>query len=227
MQTSENKAYLRENKRNMARYTGPVCRLCRAEQKKLMLKGERCKSDKCPINKKRPAPGKDPKGRPGKRSDYGMQLREKQKLKRIYGMLEKQFGLFFERALKMPGITGENLIIFLERRLDNIVYRLRFVTSRSQARQLVLHGHIRVNGKRVNIPSYLVKPEDTIEVGESSKNMVLIKEALKEFGKSGVMSWLQLDPDALKGKVLALPRRNDITDLADIKEQMIVELYSK
>jgi small subunit ribosomal protein S4 len=211
----------------MARYTGPVCRLCRAEQKKLMLKGERCRSDKCPINRKRPAPGKDPKSRAGKRSDYGMQLREKQKLKRIYGMLEKQFGLFFERALKMTGITGENLIVLLERRLDNIVYRLRFAASRSQARQLVLHGHIRVNGKRVNIPSYLVKPEDTIEVGESSKNMVVIKEALKEFGKSGVMSWLQLDPDALKGKILALPRRNDITDLADIKEQMIIELYSK
>ncbi|MDR1903662.1 MAG: 30S ribosomal protein S4 [Treponema sp.] len=211
----------------MARYIGPVCRLCRTEQRKLMLKGGRCKSDKCPINKKRSAPGKDPKSRAGKRSDYGMQLREKQKLKRIYGMLEKQFSLFFERALKMTGITGENLIVLLERRLDNIVYRLRFAASRSQARQLVLHGHIRVNGKRVNIPSYLVKPEDTIEVGESSKNMIVVKESLKEFGKSGVMSWLQLDPDTLKGKILALPRRSDITDLADIKEQMIVELYSK
>jgi small subunit ribosomal protein S4 len=192
-----------------------------------MLKGERCRSDKCPINRKRPAPGKDPKARPGKRSDYGVQLREKQKLKRIYGMQEKQFSLFFERALRMTGITGENLFVLLERRLDNVVYRLRFAVSRSQARQIVLHGHILVNGKRVNVPSYLVRPEDTIEIAESGKNMVAIKDALKEFGKSGVMPWLQLDPDAMKGKFLAAPRRSDITDLADIKEQMIVELYSK
>jgi small subunit ribosomal protein S4 len=211
----------------MARYTGPVCRLCRAEQKKLMLKGNRCKSDKCPINKKRPAPGKDPKLRPGKRSDYGIQLREKQKLKRIYGMLEKQFSLFFERALRMPGITGENLFALLERRLDNVVYRLRFAVSRSQARQLVLHGHVRINGKRVDVPSCLVRPEDTIEIDEGSKNLTIIKDALKEFGKSGVMPWLQLDPDSMKGKFLAVPRRGDITDLGDIKEQMIVELYSK
>jgi small subunit ribosomal protein S4 len=211
----------------MARYTGPVCRLCRVEQKKLMLKGDRCKSDKCPINKKRPAPGKDPKARPGKRSDYGFQLREKQKLKRIYGMQEKQFSLFFERALRMSGITGENLFVLLERRLDNVVYRLRFATSRSQARQIVLHGHVLVNGERVNIPSYLVKQDDVIEIKEKSRGLVVIKEALKEFGKSGVMPWLQLDPDALKGKFLTAPRRNDITDLADIKEQMIVELYSK
>jgi small subunit ribosomal protein S4 len=211
----------------MARYTGPVCRLCRAEQKKLMLKGNRCKSDKCPINKKRPAPGKDPKARAGKRSDYGVQLREKQKLKRIYGMQEKQFSLFFERALRQPGITGENLFVLLERRLDNVVYRMRFSSSRSQARQIVLHGHVFVNGKRVNIPSYLVRPEDEIGIGETSKNLVVIKDSLKEFGKSGVMPWLSLDPDAMKGKFLALPRRSDITDLADIKEQMIVELYSK
>jgi small subunit ribosomal protein S4 len=211
----------------MARYTGPVCRLCRTEQKKLMLKGNRCKSDKCPINKKRPAPGKDPKARPGKRSDYGVQLREKQKLKRIYGMQEKQFSLFFERALRMPGITGENLFVLLEKRLDNVVYRLRFASSRSQARQIVLHGHVQVNGKRVNIPSYLVKPEDEIGIGDSGKNMVIIKDSLKEFGKSGVMPWLSLNPDEMKGKFLAAPRRSDITDLGDVKEQMIVELYSK
>jgi small subunit ribosomal protein S4 len=211
----------------MARYTGPVCRLCRAEQKKLMLKGERCRSDKCPINRKRPAPGKDPKARAGKRSDYGIQLREKQKLKRIYGMQEKQFSLFFDRALRMAGITGENLFVLLERRLDNVVYRLRLASSRSQARQIVLHGHVAVNGKRVNIPSYLVKPEDEISVMESSKALVVFKDALKEYGKSGLMPWLQLDPDAMKGKFLAAPRRSDITDLADIKEQMIVELYSK
>jgi len=211
----------------MARYTGPVCRLCRVEQKKLMLKGNRCKSDKCPINKKRPAPGKDPKSRPGKRSDYGVQLREKQKLKRIYGMLEKQFSLFFERALRMPGITGENLFVLLERRLDNVVYRMRFASSRSQARQLVLHGHILVNGKKITIPSYLVNPENEVSVVEGSKNMTVIKESLREFGKSGVMPWISLDPDAMKGKFLAAPRRSDVTDLGDIKEQMIIELYSK
>jgi small subunit ribosomal protein S4 len=211
----------------MARYTGPVCRLCRTEQKKLFLKGDRCKSDKCPINKKRPAPGKDPKGRIGKRSDYGMQLREKQKLKRIYGMQEKQFAIFFDRALRMPGVTGENLFMLLERRLDNIVYRLRFAVSRTQARQIVLHGHVMVNGKVVNIPSYLVKPNDVIEIREASKGLTVIKEALKEFGKAGVVPWLHLDPDTMKGTFLAIPRRSDITDLADIKEQMIVELYSK
>jgi small subunit ribosomal protein S4 len=192
-----------------------------------MLKGNRCKSDKCPINKKRAAPGKDPKARTGKPTDYRIQLREKQKLKRIYGMQEKQFSLFFERALRMPGITGENLFVLLEKRLDNVVYRLRFASSRSQARQIVLHGHVLINGKRVTIPSYLVKPEDEISIGESSKNMVIIKDSLKEFGKSGVMPWLSLDPDAMKGKFLAAPRRSDITDLGDIKEQMIVELYSK
>jgi small subunit ribosomal protein S4 len=201
--------------------------MCRVEQKKLMLKGDRCRSDKCPMNRKRSAPGKDPKARPGKRSDYGVQLREKQKLKRIYGMQEKQFSLFFERALRMTGITGENLFVLLERRLDNVVYRLRLATSRCQARQVVLHGHVAVNGKRVNVPSYLVKPEDEISIMESSKSLVIFKDALKEYGKSGVMPWLQLDPDALKGKFLAAPRRSDITDLADIKEQMIVELYSK
>jgi len=211
----------------MARYTGPVCRMCRVEQKKLMLKGNRCKSDKCPINKKRPAPGKDPKGRAGKRSDYGIQLREKQKLKRIYGMLEKQFSLFFERALRMPGITGENLFVLLERRLDNVVYRMRFASSRSQARQLVLHGHILVNGKKITIPSYLVSAENEVSVAEGSRNLTLIKDSLREFGKSGVMPWLSLDPDAMKGKFLASPRRSDITDLGDIKEQMIIELYSK
>ena len=142
-------------------------------------------------------------------------------------MQERQFGLFFERALRMPGITGENLFGLLERRLDNVVYRLRFAVSRNQARQIVLHGHVKVNGKRVNIPSYLVRPEDTIEIEENSKNLVIIKDALKEFGKSGVMPWLHLDPDTMQGKFLAIPRRSDVTDLADIKEQMIVEFYSK
>jgi small subunit ribosomal protein S4 len=192
-----------------------------------MLKGNRCKSDKCPINKKRACPGKDPKARPGKRSDYGVQLREKQKLKRIYGMQEKQFSLFFERALRMPGITGENLFVLLERRIDNVVYRLRFASSRSQARQLVLHGHVLVNGKKVTVPSFLIKAEDEISIASGSRNMTVIKESLREFGKSGVMPWMSLNPDEMKGKFLAPPRRSDITDLGDIKEQMIIELYSK
>ena len=211
----------------MGRYTGAVCRICRTEQKKLMLKGTRCRSDKCPMDRKRAAPGKDPKARPGKRSDYGVQLREKQKLKKVYGMLEKQFRLFFERAVRMPGITGENLFQLLEKRLDNVTYRLRFASSRSQARQLVSHGHILVNGRKINIPSYLVKAGDEISIAESSKGMTVVKDALKEFGKSGVMSWLSLDPDAMKGKFLAPPKRADITDLGDIKEQMIIEHYSK
>jgi len=211
----------------MARYTGPVCRICRTEQKKLMLKGSRCKSDKCPIDRKRAIPGKDPKARLGKRSDYGVQLREKQKLKKIYGMLEKQFRLFFERGVRMPGITGENLFVLLERRLDNVVYRLRFASSRSQARQLVSHGHILVNGRRINIPSYLVKVNDEISIAENSRGMTLVKDALKEFGRSGIMPWLSLDPDAMKGQFLAAPKRSDIVDLSDIKEQMIIEHYSK
>jgi len=211
----------------MARYTGPVCRICRSEQKKLMLKGPRCKSDKCPIDRKRATPGKDPKARLGKRSDYGVQLREKQKLKKIYGMLEKQFRLFFERGVRMPGITGENLFVLLERRLDNVVYRLRFATSRSQARQLVSHGHILVNGRKINIPSYLVKVNDEVSIADSSRTMILVKDALKEYGKSGIMPWLSLDPDAMKGKFLAAPKRSDIADLGDIKEQMIIEHYSK
>jgi len=201
--------------------------MCRVEQRKLMLNGKRCKSDKCPMNKKRAAPGKDPKSRPGKRSDYGVQLREKQKLKRIYGMLEKQFRLFFDRAQRMPGIAGENLFVLLERRLDNVVYRLRFASSRSQARQLVLHGHVCVNGKKITVPSYIVNPENEISIAEGSRKLAVVRDALKEYGKSGVMPWLSLDPDAVKGKFLASPRRSDITDLGDIKEQMIIELYSK
>jgi len=179
------------------------------------------------MNKKRSAPGKDPKARPGKRSDYGVQLREKQKLKRIYGMVEKQFRLFFVRAQRMSGIAGENLFVLLERRLDNVVYRMRFAASRSQARQLVLHGHILVDGKKITIPSYLVKADNEISIAEGSKNLTVIKDALREYGKSGVMPWLSLDPDSMKGKFLASPRRSDITDLIDIKEQMIIELYSK
>ena len=164
----------------MARYTGPVCSLCRTEQKKLFLKGDRCKSDKCPLNKKRGAPGKDPKARIGKRSEYALQLREKQKLKRTYCMLEKQFHLTFDDAHRMPGITGENLIKLLECRFDNVVYRMHFASSRNQARQLVSHGHFLVNGKKVNIPSYRIKPGDVIEVKEASKKVATILDALNE-----------------------------------------------
>ena len=211
----------------MARYTGPVCRLCRTEQKKLFLKGDRCKSDKCPLNKKRGAPGKDPKARGGKRSEYALQLREKQKLKRTYCMLEKQFHQTFDDAHRMPGITGENLIKLLECRLDNVVFRMHFASSRNQARQLVSHGHFLVNGKKVNIPSYRIKPGDVIEVKEASKKMVTILEALKEVNKSGNYPWINLDIDAQKGTFVAYPERAEVTDLADIKEQLVVELYSK
>ena len=211
----------------MARYTGPVCRLCRTEQKKLFLKGERCKSDKCPLNKKRGAPGKDPKGRAGKRSEYGLQLREKQKLKRIYNMLEKQFSLTFDRAQKMSGITGDNLVALLESRLDNVVFRMHFAVNRAQARQLVSHRHILVNGKIVNIPSYQVKPGDIISVKEGSKKLVVILDALNEVAKSGTAPWISVDVDAQRGTFNALPRREEVTDLADVKEQLVVELYSK
>lgn len=211
----------------MARYTGPVCRLCRTEQKKLCLKGDRCRSDKCPLNKKRGAPGKDPKARAGKKSEYGLQLREKQKIKRIYGMLEKQFHLTFEKAQRMGGVTGENLVRLLESRLDNVVFRMHFASSRSQARQLVLHRHIFVNGKSVNIPSYEVKPGDVIEVKEGSKKLTVVMDSLKDVSKVGVMPWLTVDVDAQKGSFTAYPRREEVTDLLDVKEQLVVELYSK
>ena len=211
----------------MARYTGPVGRMCRADGKKLMLKGTRCMSDKCPMNKKRGAPGKDPKVRAGKRSEYGLQLIEKQKIRRMYGMLEKQFRLTFDRALRMPGVTGENFIQLLERRLDNVVYRMHYAVSRNQARQLVLHGHVLVNGKSVNIPSYEVKVGDVIEIKEKSKKLPVVQDALGEVSKSGTMPWVTVDVDAVKGTFAALPRREEVTDLLDVKEQLVVEFYSK
>lgn len=211
----------------MARYTGPQCRLCRAEGSKLFLKGERCFSDRCAVTKKRPAPGKSLRSRQGKRTDYGVQLREKQKMRRIYCMLEKQFKLTFQKAAKMPGRTGDSLIALLEKRLDNIVYRMRFASSRKQARQLVSHGHILVNGQRVTIPSYQVKVNDKVELGEKAKKLLLVKESMKEYTRSGVVPWLEVNPDALVGYLRAVPRRSDVTDLADIREQLIVELYSK
>ncbi|MBN1686849.1 MAG: 30S ribosomal protein S4 [Spirochaetales bacterium] len=211
----------------MARYTAAVCRLCRTEGKKLFLKGERCHGAKCPITKKRNPPGKGPRSRMRKPSNYGIQLREKQRLKRIYGMLERQFHNVFEKADQMGGKTGDNLISLLECRLDNIVFRMRFATSRSQARQLVSHGHVLVNGKRVTVPSFTVKENDQVEIQEKSKKLLVIKEGLREFTRSGVVPWLEVDPDNMKGTVKAIPRRSDVTDIAEVNEQLIVELYSK
>ena len=211
----------------MARYLGPKCRYCRADKTKLFLKGERCHSAKCPISKKAGAPGKDARARSKKMTDYGIQLREKQKLKRIYCMLENQFKLTFNQADRMSGKTGENLIMLLERRLDNVVFRMRFATSRNQARQLVSHGHILVNGKRVTIASYVIKVGDVVSVTESGKKMTAIKESLKEYSKAGTAPWIELDPDEMKGKFLAVPRRSEVTELAAINEQLIVELYSR
>ncbi|MEM5948698.1 30S ribosomal protein S4 [Spirochaetia bacterium 38H-sp] len=211
----------------MGRYIGPQCRLCRAEGRKLFLKGEKCQSAKCPIALKRPLPGKGLNARTKKPSNYAIQLREKQKLKRIYGMSETQFRRFFSMAEKMAGKTGDNLVTLLECRLDTVVYRMHFASSRKQARQIIDHGHVLVNGKKVNIPSYLVKEGDKIEIKEKSKKALLFKENLKEYTRSGVMPWLEVDPDNLSGLVKLIPQRSDVVDLADIKEQLIVELYSK
>ncbi len=194
---------------------------------KLFLKGERCKSDKCPIQKKKGAPGKGPRARSRKVSDYGIQLREKQKLKRIYCLLEKQFKIYFVKAARMKGVTGENLFGLLERRLDNIVYRMHFSSSRKQARQIVRHGHVLVNKKKIDIPSYLVKQDDEISICDKSRNLTVIKEGLKEFTSAGVVPWLDVDADNVRGTVKAIPRRNDLMDMRDINEQLIVELYSK
>ena len=211
----------------MARYTEAKCRLCRREGQKLFLKGDRCKSDKCPMNKKRLPPGKAPKARMGKKSEYAIQLREKQMLKRAYGLMETQFRNAFEKALAMPGKTGENLFILLERRLDNVVFRMHLATSRAQARQLVNHGHIAVNGKRVDIPSFSVKSGDKVSVVQQARQLDLIKNALQEVGKSGTMPWIEINPDEMTGRLVAYPHRQDITDMADIREQLVVELYSK
>lgn len=211
----------------MARYINAQCRLCRAEKVKLFLKGERCKGDKCAITKRKGLPGKGARGRVKKLSDYGIQLREKQKVRRIYGMLEKQFKLFFDKAERIKGITADNLFGLLERRLDNMLYRMHFAMSRKQARQLISHGHISVKGKRVTIPSYLVKVGDEISVTPNSKKIVIIKESLKEFSRSGCSPWIEVNPDEMTGKLKNIPRKSDLTDFADIKEQLIVELYSK
>lgn len=208
----------------MARYTGPLCKLCRREGMKLFLKGDRCYSDKCAIETRNYPPGQHGHMR-RKISDYGLQLREKQKVRRIYGVLERQFTKYVRMAERKKGITGEILLQFLERRLDNVVYRLGFASSRNEARQLTRHGHILVNGRKVNIPSYLVRIGDVIEVGEKSRNMARIQESLKTVSRRGIPPWLELDKENMRGKVRALPSREDIT--MPIDESLIVELYSK
>jgi small subunit ribosomal protein S4 len=208
----------------LARYTDARCRQCRRERMALYLKGDRCYTDKCAIQRRNYPPGQHGQGR-GKISDYGLQLREKQKVKRMYGVLEKQFRGYFERAERMRGITGTNLLVLLERRLDNVVYRLGFANSRSQARQLVRHNHVLVDGLRVNLPSFLVKVGQTVQVTEKSRTSPLVRDALEAAARRGCPPWLDLEKEAAKGKVSMLPTREDIT--MPIQEHLIVELYSK
>jgi len=209
----------------MARYTGSVCRLCRREGAKLFLKGDRCYSDKCAVTKRHTPPGQHGQARARKQSEYGTQLREKQKCRRAYGVLESQFRKYYTAATNMRGVTGENMLSLLERRLDNVVYRLGFGESRPQARQLVTHGHIRVDGQKVDIASYLVKPGQVITLKERSRELEQFK-ALREQGASRVIpKWLELDAANLSGRVAALPQRDDI-DLT-LEEHLIVEFYSR
>lgn len=208
----------------MARYTGPSCRLCRRQNMELFLKGERCYTDKCAIKRRNYPPGQHGQGR-AKVSDYGLQLREKQKVRRIYGILENQFRGYFAKADRMKGVTGENLLSLLERRLDNIVYRLGFASSRTEARQLVKHSHFTLNGRKANIPSILVKPGDVVELREKSRKVLAINESLEAVVRRGVPQWLELEKDAFRGVIKTIPVREDIT--MPIQEQLIVELYSK
>ncbi len=208
----------------MARYTGPVCRLCRREGQKLFLKGERCYSKKCSVDRRTYAPGQHGQGRK-KVSEYGRQLRTKQYARRYYGVLEGQFRHYFEMAEKMPGVTGENLLRLLESRLDNVVYRLGLASSRAEARQLVLHGHYTVNGRKVNIPSFLTKVGQVIAVKEGSRQNEKIKAIVEANSARPIPKWLELNRETLEAKVVAVPNREDI-DLP-IEETLIVELYSK
>jgi small subunit ribosomal protein S4 len=206
----------------VSRYTGPACKICRREGMKLFSKGERCFAEKCEIEKRNYPPGVHVETR-GKVTEYGVRLREKQKVKRMYGLTENQFKRFFEMAEKTKGITGTNLLVFLERRLDNMVFRLGFAVSRREARQVVSHGHVMVNGKKVDIPSYLVTPGDTIEIRH--KALPSVQNALESVVRRGVPGWLELDKEAIKGVVRLLPAREDIT--IPIMEQLIVEYYSR
>jgi small subunit ribosomal protein S4 len=208
----------------LARYTESVCRLCRRENLKLFLKGERCYTDKCAIERRNYPPGEHGQGRP-KFSEYSIQLREKQKVKRIYRLMESQFRRTFDQASRIKGITGETLLVFLERRLDNVTYRLGFASSRAEARLLVRHGHILVNGKRLNIPSYQVRVGDVISVKEQSRQMARILTSMEGVQRRGVPDWAELDRDNCSGRIKILPTRSDIT--MPINEKLIVELYSK
>ncbi len=211
----------------MARYRGPVCRLCRREGMKLFLKGERCHTEKCAIERRNYVPGQHGKDRKIKKIvGYGLQLREKQKVRRIYGVLEAQFRNTFAKAVKMKGITGENLLATLERRLDSVIYRMGLGASRSQARQIVRHGHIQVNGRKVNIPSFIVKPGEEISVRESSKNHPTILSSRDATAHAPAPSWMDVDREALKGRIISTPRRDELVQIP-INEQLIVELYSK
>ncbi len=210
----------------MARYTEAVCRLCRREGTKLYLKSDRCYSDKCSISKRQYAPGQHGQGQQRKKvSEYGLQLREKQKARRIYGILERQFHNYFVEAERQKGITGENLLSLLERRLDNVIYRLGFASSRAEARQLVRHGHIKVKGRKVNIPSYLVRVGDEISVKDTSKSSPKFKENAEAAAHKTPPAWLEAVVENFTGRVVALPQREDI-DVA-IQEHLIVELYSR
>ena len=208
----------------MARYTGAVCRLCRREGLKLFLKGERCYTDKCAIERRNYPPGEHGQARL-KFSEYSVQLREKQKLRRMYGVLEGQFRRYFAMADRAKGVTGETLLQLLERRLDNTVYRIGFATSRAEARQLVRHGHFRVNGRKVNVPSYLVRAGDTVSVRERSQKVARIQESLELAQRRGVPDWLEITPESFAGRVKSLPARSDLT--MPINEKLVVELYSK
>ncbi len=208
----------------MARYTGPVCRQCRRETIKLFLKGDRCFTEKCSVERRTYAPGQHGQGR-AKISDYGVQLREKQKVRRIYGVLEQQFRGYYLKAARMRGVTGENLLQLLERRLDNVIFRLGLGASRKEARALVSHGHFLVNGRMVNIPSYIVKTGDEIALNDKSKASLRFQELSAAMDRKGLPAWLELDKQNLKGKVLSAPSREDIA--LPINENLIVELYSK
>ncbi|MDQ7833171.1 MAG: 30S ribosomal protein S4 [Desulfovibrionaceae bacterium] len=208
----------------MARYTGAKCRLCRREGAKLFLKGDRCFTDKCAYERRPYAPGQHGRIRK-KMSDYAVQLREKQKVRRMYGILEEQFRAYFQRADMKKGVTGDNLLIFLERRMDNVIYRMGFANSRNQARQLVRHGIFTLNGRRVTVPSIQVKAGDMVGIREQNRNSPIIKEAQQVIARRGCPAWLEVDGENLKGKVNAMPTREDIQ--FPINEQLIVELYSK
>ncbi len=208
----------------MARYRGSECRLCRREGLKLFFKGDRCYTEKCAFERRGYAPGEHGQARK-KHSDYGVQLREKQRLKRMYGLLEKQFRGYFERADRMKGITGSNLLMLLERRLDNVVFRLGFAPSRNEARQLVRHSHFLVNGRKVNIPSYTVRKDDVVELREKSRKVLPILDSLETVARRGIPGWLELDKGNFRGVVKTIPTREDIT--MPVQEQLVVELYSK